>query len=281
MITPTAVSGYLIEWLPKQVTGNIHSVFSSSLNLMVSGRLIHIGSDLHPLSCLGITLAHEDMLRLTRSALPQNRVVVKNQQLRIYTYDRTATIDCSYSRPLDLRASPTAPEGEIQGLLEALNALDLHTHIGISWNNELKKALEALSVPASDKEVKQAMCWLLGRGKGLTPSGDDILMGYGAAQWLFGGGSHYCNKLLSVIRHQTTEVSLAYLQALCDGWLNEDYINLFHAARDGDRQKYPMLLEQIQHMGHTSGSDSLLGFKAALSGGENWRFYHESIDRTL
>lgn len=262
---PRTVSRYFLSWADDFTAGAVHSVFSSSFNVAVGGRLIHVGSPPHPLSCLGLNAPAEELAPLLPGLRPGDRAVLKQSALWLYTSARVACVDYSGYMPVELSIGPAAGPERKNGLMEALEKLDLKERTGIPWDGALERTLGVMGGRApTPGELEESVRFLLGRGKGLTPSGDDILMGYGAGRLLFGGGAEFQTALASVLRRQTTDVSLAYLRALLDGCVNEDYAGLFQAVREGEKRRYPGLLAQIQHNGHTSGSDSLLGLLTAV-----------------
>ena len=115
-----------------------------------------------------------------------------------------------------------------------------------------------------------AVEYLVGRGLGLTPSGDDVLMGFGMAlRFLYCGdvssmAQAFFETVSSVVPGKTTAVSEAYYRAMGEGYANEDYLDLLAVVRAMDEQALPDALARVLELGHTSGADSLLGFGAAF-----------------
>lgn len=258
------VSGYFLKWEPVFAAGAVHSVFASSFNVEIGGRLLHVGSPPHPLSCLGINIPQERSPLFFGELKRGDRAVLKHHSLLLYTEAQVVTIEYGDYTPKDMSVIPAAAERR-SGLKRALCEMDLIKSIGIPWDTRLEKALAALAQRDTREEnLKGAIRFLLGRGKGLTPSGDDILMGYGAGCILFQTANPFLNTLSAVLDRQTTDVSLAYLRAMLDGCVNEDYLELFRAVRAGETGRYGALLAKIRQNGHTSGSDSLLGLLTAV-----------------
>ena len=99
---------------------------------------------------------------------------------------------------------------------------------------------------------------LVGRGSGLTPMGDDVLVGifYGLWVWY----SHHLRRsreewlgiMLETVVHRTTTLSANFLQAAAEGeavWQWHDLIN-----------GRPQAIDRILTIGHTSGADAWAGF---------------------
>lgn len=98
---------------------------------------------------------------------------------------------------------------------------------------------------------------LAGRGRGLTPTGDDVLVGilYGLWVWY----PHYLPRpreewmemIVKAAVPRTTTLSANFIQAACDGeaiWQWHDLVN-----------GCPYSIERILSIGHTSGADALAG----------------------
>lgn len=258
-----AVSSYFLRRLPGMAAGEVHSVFRTSFNVMARGFLAHIGTTREPLSCLGISISPQRMQRLLPCVRPGDRAVFRGGSLRIYNREGVSVIPMGELEPVPLEIPRCPPPGAALG--RALEGMELERQAGIPVDGALAAALEALCAPRpDDPRLEDAVRFLLGRGKGLTPSGDDILMGYGAGLWAWGDPGPFCRALETVLRQRrTTAVSAAYLEAVLDGCANQDFCRLFRAVQAGDGDACGVLLEGIRRHGHTSGCDSLLGLRTA------------------
>jgi len=125
--------------------------------------------------------------------------------------------------------------------------------------------------------LKKAVSWLIGRGRGLTPSGDDILLGYGAGLLALdpsGAGLRFLDILESCLHGQTTDISLAYCKGLAAGYVNENMKLLLRGFWNNDRENTGRWLASVRELGHTSGCDTLFGLGLAAAGrikNEKWR----------
>ena len=111
-------------------------------------------------------------------------------------------------------------------------------------------------------EIANSSRKLAGLGPGLTPAGDDFLLGSIFAMWIVDkvGLRKIIELIVSEAAPNTTALSAAWLRAAKDGeagivwhWLfssiaNENHINVIRYSR------------QIAETGHTSGADALVGF---------------------
>ena len=114
------------------------------------------------------------------------------------------------------------------------------------------------------------MGYLVGRGLGLTPSGDDVLCGFGCGlRFLYGVdplAQRFFDDVAAAVlgRGKTTAVSEAYLAAICEGYANADYLELCETLRSHEVAMLPTRLSRVLEVGHTSGADGLFGFAAAF-----------------
>ncbi len=118
--------------------------------------------------------------------------------------------------------------------------------------------------------VEAAMVALLGLGNGLTPAGDDYLLGFIAAQH----ASHsqlLINLHPTTIKTMTSSLSAAFLLAAQQGAFIEPWHELAAALGATDMAAAQTALQQIAGQGATSGQDALAGFAQTLTHAEENR----------
>ena len=111
--------------------------------------------------------------------------------------------------------------------------------------------------------LADAVAGLVGRGPGLTPSGDDALAGALLVAFALGTGT----ALAEAVRGRvgaTTAVSAALLDAAADGYAARDVVTLVDAAVGNDPEAVARALPAVLAIGHTSGADLVAGIRAAL-----------------
>ena len=105
---------------------------------------------------------------------------------------------------------------------------------------------------------------LAGLGQGLTPGGDDFIIGVMFAAWsgLYGTASKaFCIRLAQTAAPRTTTLSGAFLHAAARGEAMSVWHTLLTAfARPSD---FVPALQALFQVGHTSGADALAGFIAS------------------
>ena len=127
--------------------------------------------------------------------------------------------------------------------------------------NPARRLAEALATgdvaSASDSAVQ-----LAGLGGGLTPSGDDFLIGAMYAVWLAddtAAASRTCQGMVAAAGPRTTHLSRAWLEAGARGEASMTWHRLMAAViREDD--SLSAAARDLLAVGHTSGADALAGF---------------------
>lgn len=96
---------------------------------------------------------------------------------------------------------------------------------------------------------------LVGRGAGLTPAGDDVLIGIFYALWVWQAHTDWVARLVAELLPLTTTLSANLLRAAAEG----EAVWQWHDVVDGCSGAVDALLA----VGHTSGADAWAGFVAA------------------
>ena len=104
----------------------------------------------------------------------------------------------------------------------------------------------------SETIVIDAAYSLAGLGEGLTPTGDDILMGAIYALWVYQPHSEWIRLIGETAVPRTTTLSAAFLRAAMDGEATIHWHQLV--------QNHPHAIQKILSIGHTSGRDAWTGF---------------------
>ena len=141
-------------------------------------------------------------------------------------------------------------ESEMNKLLQRKSLLGLES---------ITSALKSLK--ASDLE--DAARILAGLGPGLTPAGDDFLIGIMHALWaLFPEeqAQSISNQLANVAAPRTASISANWLEAAARGEAGETWHKLFEAILADDQEQVEAAILRILPTGHTSGADALAGF---------------------
>ncbi|KJW12787.1 hypothetical protein VC81_06810 [Levilactobacillus spicheri] len=189
-----------------------------------------------------------------------------NGNLYIYTQRQVLNLPVCQLTEINLRVMKkalTLSEQEIQGVFESL---DFENNWGLSTNHPAQLMQRFLQAQ-SEEEVEKVVYYLMGRGKGLTPSGDDMLVGLMTTLGTFRPNAQSTWRM--VINHRmaeqvTTNVSQAYLAASVDGFASKKLLDLMQALHMGDAREINLAVIAMKNFGHTSGMDTLFGIFCGL-----------------
>jgi hypothetical protein len=111
---------------------------------------------------------------------------------------------------------------------------------------------------------------LAGLGPGLTPAGDDFLVGWMAALWLAGEvvrllPDPVCAAIGEIAAPRTTRLSAAWLTHAAAGRFGEAWHTLAASLAHGSLHAIKSGLLRIRNTGGASGRDALAGFQQALA----------------
>ena len=114
--------------------------------------------------------------------------------------------------------------------------------------------------------VGHAASTLAGLGPGLTPSGDDVLVGCLLTLALYPDTADLMRQaIVSGVRDRTTRISMAYLEAAARGEASEAWHRLVDAVAENDPDRIAAAARSVMAFGETSGSDMLAGLVLAVN----------------
>ena len=129
-------------------------------------------------------------------------------------------------------------------------------------SNSLTASLANADLPSALTAAKK----LAGLGMGLTPSGDDFLMGAILAAWILHPGetaSHLAKEIAETAAALTTSLSAAWLRSAGRGEAGILWHELFNSLLLNTDVKFP--IANILSTGETSGADAFAGFVGVLT----------------
>lgn len=297
-LTAQKVSEAVFQAAGQTGAGSVHSVFNTSFNLSFGERLVHIGALENGLSPFGIAIQEQQARMLVRLVRQGERVSFDFPGNRILL-PRGLAILLQHSERLDLRISVCEMENHLPGTYRERIRVELskagmqsgivqsmaEQHQLLSWildgTSEEAKAselairvfqLQKLAVSMDAAEAEQAFDFWIGRGLGLTPSGDDLLTGLFASLELQGLLSReLAQALLDYLeaygRKRTTDVAYEYLLYATKGYYHSSIIQLAQALQQPDPVVFEQALSEMEQVGHTSGIDTIIGMLAGLEAG--------------
>lgn len=264
-----AVSSLLPPLLNKHQMGKVHSVFSKGLNLQFGQEYIFISGESLPLSAIGIKLPDELFKGLMDVAGVGDLVVKKNGLIKIYCKSSVINLDTPQHKVIDLRVPRlhfNRRSISKTRLYRHLSTMDLHERTGLSFNEKTRYHIGQLVHSTwLQNDLGDHVNYFIGRGLGLTPSGDDLLSGFAMALKAFSQDRNFTPVLqASLSKKTTTFVSQAYYKALFKDHLSENFIKLIGLLEISDTDEIENTIKDLQSYGHTSGNDTLFGFLLGL-----------------
>jgi hypothetical protein len=240
--------------------GEVHSTFEHAINLTVDG-------------CLWTLLARE------RSDMPFGiRVVSADLGVVGVSVGDAVTVRAGYIGlgpdpvVVDCRTTPRwtpeaipIPRPELGRRLSAVAAVSRRR----AWPESRRMAedvVEALGDPTALADVLSAV---VGRGPGLTPAGDDVLVGIAAVVASESAGSRG-QAATAALRHSiraalpgTTDVSAHMLRQACNGLIGRAIHELVSALVGSNVRGVRDRARRVVGIGATSGADTCAGLLAA------------------
>lgn len=270
------VSSGAARALDRDARCRVHSTFQHVMNILVGDDLVMLApTGRHEaLDCpFGIEISVADWVRI-RSGLRSGSLATRwvwHRDQRRFTANGASVLAvtpldgvdsivaaCSPHRvtplPIDLRAA-TPPGTPEPGLLRHYGEPEVIAR--------LRSATDALTGQGPLTDV----LWLVGRGPGLTPSGDDALVGILAVLTMSEQVSHSAlAELFRVLERDgvllTTDVSRAYLLCAVRGEYSQSITDVMEALGEPDR--LGSVVRRLVKHGHTSGIDVHLGMSVAV-----------------
>lgn len=129
----------------------------------------------------------------------------------------------------------------------------------LQFSNPLPSSLAIADLPSSIIAAKK----LAGLGPGLTPSGDDYMMGAMHAVWILHPhevAQRLTRELAEFTAPLTTSLSAAWLRAAGNGEAGIAWHALFEALVSGQETAVQQRISNILSVGATSGADAFAGF---------------------
>ncbi|MBP2634553.1 MAG: hypothetical protein H6Q72_460 [Firmicutes bacterium] len=264
------MSNLLPLYLKNHNVGKVHSKFTNGFNIQFDNFLIYVGRLGTPLTAFGLNIEEEKLKYLLNCVRSGDLVVNKGDKLIFYSGCGALTICYKDLEQIDLKLPEikcTVKEISYSRIYQYLETIEFEKFIGIELDEKTGKYIELLL--HSDKTAKNVNSMIInffaGRGKGLTPSGDDILIGFTLALMVFGQFNIWKNALtLEVTSDKTTLVSVAYLIALLAGYTSEHFIRLVKLVDNAESVALEKTINEVRSFGHTSGNDTLFGFFLGL-----------------
>ena len=261
--------------------GTVHSVYKNSVNLIFDGQIVSLqpaGSTLTPLSLL-TDCPDFSLLRVQREDVvftDQHRLQVAGKY--VFCYGKQTPL---ISTRLVVRQFPVSTEylrvtRAISDILEEAAPTESIYHAAFGrpalslsqiYLTEERSILEHAGAKHAEGDVSSTafgLSELIGLGPGLTPSGDDFLIGVLFALDMGNSAEIRTFRQLlwqKILEHveMTTDLSGQFLRCAGKGYFAAPLLDLHSAVFGGDKKMLNETIRTIATIGHSSGCDTLSG----------------------
>lgn len=245
----------------------VHSMFKKSLNLQAQRNKDLVMVTYQDAKVPhGITVSQRDYEQLTAQLTIDTSIMIQQRVL----YFPQAALFFQHANSYETTWSANGVDFEREHLFSVIKQVIQETgfqealqQVFISQHTYYQ-AIDALRDDSFCAQ-QQAIDYLIGRGFGLTPTGDDMLVGYLLACCFT---NQQNQRLLTYLKHTlitvddlTTDVSRHYLLQAIAGNFSQTYTNIGWCR---DQQTAKNVIQTILAIGHTSGADFLAGFIRSL-----------------
>ena len=192
----------------------------------------------------------------SRALTVESPVSITGNQLRIGSLT-VRTMGAEYWSPRPDWERLRELRDKIAGQLDALPDLDSETPGQFTYHFTSALARRDIS------GAKAAASRLAGLGAGLTPAGDDFLMGALYANWILhppGQAELLAKAAADTAAPLTTSLSAAWLRAAGRGEAGASWHQYLEALAASNPDRVRVTMERILSIGATSGAEALAGF---------------------
>ncbi|MEW6624435.1 MAG: DUF2877 domain-containing protein [Bacillota bacterium] len=234
----------------------IHSVFSNTINLIIDETLIAIGSNIssskHHVLIERVNFAEYKIT--SSSILEQCKSGFRIDELFFAVSEEAVVSFNAY------KCIKTIKEEHLIKACILLEWIKQEPRISIVnydnsdsiLNYQFKHIYRFLEEETFETAVK-----IVGLGVGLTPLGDDFLLGYILAKTSLGIKVPWVSKIISIAKEKMTIISYQALIDVLNGYYTEEFINMIEEFFEEETFNQAKL---IMNYGATSGAGILVGF---------------------
>lgn len=247
--------------------GKVHSIFPHGFNLIFGdNRLLFVNSiGDYSLSSHGMSLPNEDFHKIREVIQKGELVKIQDHYLRFFSRKQVLTVQIDSKQVIDLSIPPYHfSDLQVNDLLERIDQDLVLNHSGFHMDKKLFEKLN--EIWESNMLTQESISFLIGRGAGLTPSGDDFLQGYLMMEKAFESLDTNTTQMVqhALKERSTTQVSLSYYHALFENYTNQFFLLFLKSIKDKNQDDLAFFLTNIKHYGKTSGMDTMLGILTYL-----------------
>tara|TARA_B100000315_G_C14558451_1_gene579337 strand:+ start:562 stop:1446 length:885 start_codon:yes stop_codon:yes gene_type:complete len=277
----------VIDLANKKASGVVSAVFARSSHLTAGNLIITVGTPDIPSHPLVVkTASFFKMKPGERFSMDADSILINRTQLinlsGVPVYIPEIRVDHIAGEKSIAKAVKRARQTACEAFSENKNmGLFLPFFTGDRTENEFTKAalppveqIKSAIIKYDWKKMEREFCKLAGLGTGLTPSGDDFLVGLLSALRFYknSGGkgtlpSEKCfDRIAEKVGRKTTSFSSTLLRCAARCWCSWDVADWLTAVHNGDARLMKASTLRVLASGHSSGVDTLAGLVTAMEG---------------
>jgi len=265
------------------LTGFVHSTFRRTINIQCieNGELYTIASS--QVDNAPNTLVIQSASLEEWNVDVNDAVFLKNKTLSILN-KLAISINQANKWESILPEYPSKHQNLIRNLIKMKEYIDFHGKAGgikknllaqSLYETEMSKLIEERTRLVENELLNNRMTnalhhavSLIGLGPGLTPSGDDFLVGLFTIINLrnspFNTHQSFCEEVVLRAKTLTNEISYMALKKASIGKVRESIIQLVYAILNGNEADLYLSLNKVLNIGSSSGTDIALGLVCGL-----------------
>ncbi|OCA85847.1 hypothetical protein A8F94_13350 [Bacillus sp. FJAT-27225] len=287
--TARAASNEIYKIVERNQKGYVHSIFNNSFNLAFGDSLIHIGDVEKGISPFGIGLNKQDVQQFIRE-IRGNQNVVWHRHSETFVFSEGPSLSIGQAE----LANPVLYgfmynlwhlKDNLLFVADRLLQEDWQTGLA-QTNNDKIMLIKFLTDPIFNQkdhpilheldnlkmlargdqstDANNVFNYWIGRGLGLTPSGDDVITGICAIFSALEGTNDVFQQQLKTYlfeygRKRTTHISLEYLLYAAENKFHSHLIQMCQVMDKPRGTEFMTALEEMRKIGHTSGADTVIG----------------------
>ena len=286
-VSSNSYSENILLVLEKEDKGKLHSLFETSINLKFGERLINISCNNTVMPPFGIQVPEYCIKKITADIENREEIIFDSTEKSLLFKDMDLKLNLRGkiydSRILPVQADKKNAEKNIKEILDYFLGNNEKNGFGIG-NREFVKVITDVEnstlneevlvkinnirkdIEAGKTEIK-SYNYFLGRGEGLTPGGDDFIIGIMAAMNFFNHKKtgKLKKELMQDIYKKTTDISAEYLYygvISCFSLNITEFCKkllLNNINKEEEKKTLYKSYENLIKNGHTSGVDTLMG----------------------
>ncbi|GGP13121.1 DUF2877 domain-containing protein [Oceanobacillus neutriphilus] len=253
ILETSAIGSVALELLIEGKKFTVHSIFEKGWNIIdCNEELIFLGTDENGTFPFGILLDPQTKQKVKAEIEVGDTFIVRNKRL---SHNR---LDIKFDDTKILPLNTDFEHANINMLKENMQQISFNSYESTDF--ELKRVTELIcKLQDSSGNLEDEFRYFIGRGQGLTPTGDDILVGilYGHFINPFIAANHLETLEKLIEEPLTTVVSKRFLTCALKGLFSSKITQLQH---DSSLESLKSLME----VGSSSGKDTLYGIWMAL-----------------